>query len=216
MAMGGRALIAGAIAVLVLLAGAWGLQGTPGPASAQVDLLDLSQRELDALNAGDVEGVLGFYAEDAMLQGSPGCLTPCVGTEAIRMELESIVADNLRVALISATVSDSTVTRKTEATSDSIRAAGVERIVVSETLEFRGGKISFVTAKVDLADEETRRFLDFLAKSAQPAEAPATGIGSLRNDGGGRSSTWWYALVAGGVLLVLGGLASLKRARRRG
>lgn len=54
------------------------------------------------------------------------------------------------------------------------------------------------------------------AEEPTPAVAPVTGSGGFLGDEGGGLTAWWYALVAGGVLLVMGGLAALRLARRRG
>ena len=75
--------------------------GAQTPTPGQVDPVALAQQQLDALNAGDLDAAMAFFTDDAVWQGSSGCLASCVGTAAIRAEWATFVADHLRVTVIS-------------------------------------------------------------------------------------------------------------------
>jgi len=179
------------------------------PTPGQVDPVTLGQQWLDALNAGNLDAAMAFFTDDAVFQGSRGCLAaPCVGTAAVRAEFATFVADHLRVTVISSQVSGNTVTGKVEAASDTIRAAGVERIVLSYTVEWRGDKIASNRLVLDASDAQTATLL------ASLAAMPSTGTGGSISGG---SVTGW--VLAAGALLAVGLLATmtggLAFARRR-
>ena len=179
---------------------------TCGP---QFDLAGLSQQELQALNAGDVDGAVALFTEGAVLEGTQGCLTPCVGREAIRLEFESLVADGTHSTVLDAKVSGNTVTRMVETTSNSIKAAQLDRIVVKEILEFTGNKIFSMKIQPDLTDEQTNAFVSqTLASSLPSAGIDGAAVRSA-------PTAWWYALATTGLLLVIGGLAMGWSARSR-
>ena len=180
------------------------------PTPGQVDPVTLGQQWLDALNAGNLDAAMAFMTDDAVWEGTGGCLdAPCVGTAAVRAEFATFVADHLRVTVISSQVSGNTVTGKVEAASDTIRAAGVERIVLSYTVEWRGDKIASNRLVLDASDAQTATLL------ASLAAMPSTGTGGSVSGG---SVTGWAlaaaALAAVGLLATMtGGLAFARRRR---
>lgn len=200
-------LVATVVGLAVTLFAATASAQTPTP--GQVDPAALAQQQIDALNAGNLDAAMAFFTNDAVWQGSGGCLAACVGTAAVRAEWAAFVADHLHVTTISSQVSGSTVTGVREAASDYIRAAGVERIRFSFTLEVRGDKIASIRLVIDASDPQTATFLRLLA-----AAAPSTGTGGSISGG---SVTGWA--LAAGVLAAVGLLATtaggLAFARRR-
>ena len=108
-------------------------------------------------------------------------------------------------------MSGNTVTSVREVASDTIRAAGVERIRLSATVEVSGDKIASTRLVIDASDAQTGTFLAFITAQAQP---PSTGTGGSISGG---SATGWA--LAAGVLAAVGLLATaaggLAFARRR-
>jgi len=176
-------------------------------------LVTLGQQQVDALNAGNLDAAMAFFTADAVWQGTPGCLAaPCVGTAAVRAEWATFVADHLRITVISSQVSGNTGTGVIEAASDSIRAAGVQRVRLSFTEEWRGDKIASVHLVIDATDPQTATFLAYYAAQAQ---LPSTGTGGSVS--GGSVTGWALAaavLAAAGLLATTaGGLAFARRRR---
>jgi steroid delta-isomerase len=70
----------------------------PAPDSAFVPIADrpaVAQRYVDLMNAGDVDGVVGLFAEDARL-ADPAGSPPLQGREAVRAHLARAVAGGVR------------------------------------------------------------------------------------------------------------------------
>jgi hypothetical protein len=197
-----------AVGLAVTLFAATASAQTPTP--GQVDLVARGQQWLDALNAGNLDAAMAFMTDDAVWEGTGGCLAaPCVGTAAVRAEFATFAPDHVHVTVISSQVSGNTVTGKVEAASDTIRAAGVERIVLSYTVEWRGDKIASNRLALDTSDAQTATFL------ASLAAVPSTGTGGSISGG---SVTGWVlaagALLAVGLLATTGGGLAFARRRR--
>ncbi len=194
-------------AVAVLLGTVLAGVSAAEPARAQADPAAIHQQFLDALNAGDVDGALAFLVDDAVFEGAgPRCPPPCQGSEAIRQLIESQVADHILVTRTSAQVSGNTLTARAEVTSDGTRAAGIERIIVSFTVEFSGAKISRIRQQPDVSDPQTASLIAQQRGGLQPA-APATGTGGRLAQEGTGLAVWWYALAAFGAAAAGAGAA---------
>ena len=155
------------MAALVLLAGVWAVGDAADPARAQVDAGEVYQQYVDAVNRGDVNGVMQLYADDAVVGGVPGCLPQdCVGQDAIRNVMEFYVAENLRVTITGLEGSGDTATGSIEAESDFIRAAGVTRITGSVSVETAGHKISIYRFAADFSDGQTADFVGYLVSNS--------------------------------------------------
>lgn len=198
--------LAAAALVLALFA----LPATARPVRAQDDLLATYQQLLDAFSAGDIDGAVAFFTDDAVVESST-CTPPCVGKEEIRGWLDGLNAGNFQIlSPASGDVSDNTLTARWEAKDpELVPAAGVERIVVMETVEFTGDKISSLSSGFDVTDEQTATFLAFLEAQA---ELPATGGLPPTSEGG---FPWSYLLIATGTLVLLSGGAVTLRLRRQ-
>jgi ketosteroid isomerase-like protein len=134
-------------------------------ARAQGDPMAVQQQLLEALARGDVAGALALFADDAVIDAPSGpCLpAPCVGKEAIRQDLERLVADkSRRVTPLSTHVAGPLVVTRFDARSDTIRTAGVERIIVWAIREMRGDKIASIRCCLaERTDPQTARFLEW-------------------------------------------------------
>jgi ketosteroid isomerase-like protein len=151
-------MVVGWCTALLLLAAA-------GHVPAQVDPVAVQQHLLEALARGDVAGALVLFTDDAVIDAPSGpCLpAPCVGKEAIRQDLERLVADNSRrVTPLSTHVAGPLVVTRFDARSDTIRTAGVERIIVWAIREMRGDKIASIRCCLaERTDPQTARFLEW-------------------------------------------------------
>ena len=113
--------------------------GAPG-GRAQADPVSIFRQAIDARNRGDLEGLMKFFAPDAVrVDGS--CNPPCVGEAALRRAFQKNIAEHFQASLTSVEGSGDTVTGRAEIRSDAFRAQGVDHRLTSYTVKFRDGKI---------------------------------------------------------------------------
>lgn len=150
---------------------------------------------------GDLAAVIAFYADNAVYEGLGLCAaSPCVGKAAIQTEMARQIADHLVPTSVggSVRVVGDILTSRQEVRSDSIRAAGVDRIIVLATLEVKGGKITSHRQIPDATDPQTATYLQVQAAAAgaqAPAALPATGESDISSKA---------AAMLGVVLVLLG------------
>ena len=179
------------------------LPTTGRPASAEEDLEAVYRRLIDEVYAGDLAAIAAFYTDDAVFDAGP-CM-PCVGPEEIQAGWATFVAFNWVITVISVEVSGNTVSARQEGRSASIRAAGLERVILLETVEFTGKLISSHQNRPDFEDEQTVAWLVFLAQR----EAPDTGSGP--SPAGNSGFLWSLLLIAAaGLVLLTSGSLSLR------
>ena len=121
----------------------------------------------EALNRGDVSGVMVHFSETAVFEGFGACVSaPCASKAAIQKEMERQIADKTRITGVpeSARVAGDVLTLRAELRSDSIRAAGVERVIVARTTEVKGDKITILRYVLDATDPQTATYLKSLGK----------------------------------------------------
>jgi hypothetical protein len=122
---------------------------------------------VDALRAatvaGDLDTVVSLYGPDATLVSPFGTFT---GRAAIRGFYEGFLAMNpgLNVTFTDRTVVLGTEVHRSVVISDSVRAAGVARILLIETIVVADGVVVSATVQLDLADSETARFAALAAE----------------------------------------------------
>ncbi len=153
-----------------------------------------------AFRRGDIAAVMAVFTDDAVFEGFGLCAAaPCVGKAAIQKEFERQLADKYADTTTSgsARVSGDTFTSRIEIVSDSIKAAGVERIMATTTSVVKGDKISSIRYVLDLSDAQTAKF-------AAAQKLPRTGGNASPNN------VWLMALA--GIMLLAGGYA-LRRLR---
>jgi hypothetical protein len=147
----------------------------PVPAPAQGDPAALAHREVAAESRGDVAAALALYSDDAIVQYGGLCWTGCVGKDAIRKELERRVAANNHAKIVGEYVSGNVAVVKTEVrlidkSGDPLQwSPGVDRIIVWDIYEERGGKIAIVTLVGQHTDPQTVRFIAWLRSWQRPA-----------------------------------------------
>jgi hypothetical protein len=148
------------LAFAVLLIALTGCQSQPSPEDILADLES-------ALNAGDVDGAMAFFADDAVVKlvpalppGSPDTYS---GLEEIRGWFEELVAGNFEIDVDVLDVDGDTVATRTSTWMDATRELGVAPLVATEVYTFRQGKIRGFTWSI--SDESMAR--------VQAAMAPA-------------------------------------------
>jgi hypothetical protein len=96
-------------------------------------------------------------------------VAPCVGKAAIQKELERRVADKQHSTILKTYVSGNVVTSRFELSNDTVKKAGVERIIAWVIYETKGDKISYAHGgQLERTDPQTARFLEW-ARSQPPA-----------------------------------------------
>ena len=174
------------------MTGVWAPREAASPAKAQeADPAELFQQFVDALNAGDIDGILAVFADDAEVSGATfACIfIPCVGLDAIQRFAEGEVLTNVNFTIISSETSDSTVTGQMEKTADVTEAAGVDRVIISFTAEVTDGAITSLNLEFDHDDEETFAYAQWFS----PANAITVTLGPGRDaDQPGRGNVVRY------------------------
>ena len=129
------------------------------------DPAELFRQYVDALNRGDVDGVMALFADDAVFVDS-ACLPLCVGKDAIRNLTEFGVAENVAATFTSSEASGNTATGIIVTESDVIEAAGVERVIVTFTTEVKGAEIVFARLEIDRRDKQSGAFVAWAVTNA--------------------------------------------------
>jgi ketosteroid isomerase-like protein len=134
----------------------------------QANAAEVVEKMLSAVDKKDVNGALAFVADDAVFE-ILGCPPGgCRGKAAVKGAVEGVIAQNPLHTVKSPKVSGDTATMKVEIVIDAVKAAGAERIVVTATVQKKDGKLVSFRAVPDAADQQTAKFLAFLALQAQP------------------------------------------------
>jgi ketosteroid isomerase-like protein len=106
----------------------------------QADPLSTFRGAIDARNRGDLDGLMRFFAADAVREDG-SCNPPCVGEAAVRRSFERNIAEHFQASLTALEASGDTVTARAEIRSDAFRAQGIDHRTTSYTIKFRDGKI---------------------------------------------------------------------------
>lgn len=163
-------------------------------------------REFDRLYlAGQADAATALFTDDAVVDLGPNGTV--VGKEAIRSALRRLIAGHPSRTMTALTASGNRAVARFDVQNDATRRAGVPRILYSETIEVRDGKIALHRTEFDISDPDTARFLAFL-RSQGPA--PGAGPNQLPRTGSPAASLW---LVAVGLLGLGAPLAWAARRR---
>ena len=117
----------------------------------------------DAFNRGQIDTALEQFTDDAVVIAGPGCTAkaPCVGKAAIREGLfVPFVANRLGVRVRQLVWDGVELRTRVELTSDPITKAGIGRIVGSDSIQFRDGKIASLVYRPDPQDGPTYRWMN--------------------------------------------------------
>ena len=162
----------GLFLVFISVANAW-----PGTASAD-DASNIStyRKYLDSTNKGDVAAVLALFADNAQLSSPPTCApAPCTTRAAIQSFEQSAAADHAQVQLLSSVnVVNGNVIAQVAFRSDTVRALGFSRIVLTDTVTFSGDRISKLVVEPQASDPQTAGLLRILNQPASASSPPST------------------------------------------
>jgi hypothetical protein len=143
--------------------------GAVAPALAQGDPLSAARRYVDAVNHGDVTEIVALFTDDATVAHGRVCTPPCVGDlAAVRRQYEQDVANAVQLTIVDSQVSENTVSIRIELRGTPMRAAGVDRIVGTDTIEVRGDKIAALRFMADVSDPQTAKFREWVRTQSQP------------------------------------------------
>lgn len=121
--------------VVIAIAGCGAPHGFSRP-----DSVSIFRQAIDARNRGDLDGLMKFFASDAVREDG-SCNPPCVGEAAVRRAFEKNIAEHFQASLTSVEGAGDTVTGRAEIRSDAFRAQGIDHRTTSYTIKFRDGKI---------------------------------------------------------------------------
>jgi ketosteroid isomerase-like protein len=172
--------------------------------------------ENSAVQRGDVTAAAAFFTDDAMVDGLGLCRSsPCLGKAAVQAELQRQAADHTASTAVPGTnrITGSVRTQVAEIRSDSLRAAGVERIRVRSTAELRDDRIVTIRHELDASDPQTATYLAQVGVTAvqAPIQLPRTGSGGLKREEAEAAKL--PLLIAGAVSLLVGGALCVRRRR---
>lgn len=144
----------------------------------------------DALNAGDVDGMMELVADDAVLTFVPDLTGagPISGREQIRAWYESLVATNTRVEPSNLQTAGDKVTWSNKVWTDDFRALGIAPVEFTAEGIVQGGKIKSYTET--MTTESLAKFQTAMAALPQsggnvfPTHAFVTALGALAVLGG--------------------------------
>jgi hypothetical protein len=136
---------------------------------AQGDPAAVARRYVEAVNSGNVTAIVALFTDDATVAHGRVCTPPCVADPAaVRRQYEQDVANAVKLTIIDTRVSGNTVALRMELFVTAMRAAGVERIIGTDTIEVRGDKIASLRFAPDLNDPQTTKFREWTRTQTQP------------------------------------------------
>jgi len=142
------------LCALALYAIALGACAAPPPTATPVpppDPASLIKSLSDALNAGNVDAVMAFFADDATQTQTPppsGTSGVRTGKEQIRGFFQGMIADKFSGELSNLKVTGDKITYTSTFSTDTYRKLGVAPLVVVEEAVFERGKIKSQTITV--------------------------------------------------------------------
>lgn len=116
----------------------------------------------DAFNRGQVDTALEQFTDDAVVIAGPGCTAeaPCVGKAAIREHLLArFVAAGIAVRIREIHADGNHLRTRVEILTEPMRKAGYTRVVGSDSVELRNGRIAGLVFVLDRSDGQTLRWL---------------------------------------------------------
>ena len=135
-------------------------------ASAQEDPASVLLRFQDARNRGDMESAMALVAPDLVYIGGPTCPpeSPCVGTEALRHDLEQFSADQeYSSSAAGPDVSGTTVRVRFALQSPGRSAIGLDRTLSDVTATVQDGQLTSWRSVSVWTDPQTTWWLDHQA-----------------------------------------------------
>jgi len=136
---------------------------SPGVGVAAADEQDptsVVETYVRALDSGDAVGAASVFMDNAIhihpiAAGACSRQSPCIGRKAILDDLRNRTADHQCLTLLDVAVNGSIVRGNAELRNDTLRAIGIERMMVSSTWLVAGGKAAALFVVPDLSDPQT-------------------------------------------------------------
>jgi hypothetical protein len=142
----------------------------PSVGRPQPDPAGVARRYVENVNRGDVTAIVALFTDDATVAHGRVCTPPCVGDPvAVRRQYEQDVANGVKLTIVDTQVSGNTVAIRMELVATAMRAAGVDRIIGTDTIEVRGDKIAYLRFAPDLSDPQTVKFRDWTRTRSEPS-----------------------------------------------
>ena len=169
------------VSIVVLAVLALSACRTPGPTSAPPTQVPTSAPPtpippaavvlagVEPLNAGDVEGALAYWADDATVRlvgVPPDVPDTYTGKEQVRAWFKDLVAAHFEIQVEVLKVEGDTVTTNTQTWQDTTRALGVAPLVATEVYVIEGGTIASLTWTI--SDESLARLQAAMAPAVEP------------------------------------------------
>jgi hypothetical protein len=143
-------------------------------AFAQADPVAILEQFVDARNQADELGAMVLVGDEMIYVGGSECSlgNPCVGPQALRGDLRRFISEHTQSMLVGVpSLSGTTVTARMEVANDAVRAAGLDRVVYSYTVDVRDGKLTSLRAVQDASDPQTAAFVAY--ESTRGGSVPA-------------------------------------------
>ena len=223
------------IAAVVALAVSWVSALALETRSVFADEPDVIYHEFaTAVNRGDFESAVLFFDEEAVGEGAALCgaggTGVCDVASALRGWFDDDLFDGVVFSIIRSSVNGSMVAGKQETRFSFYVSDGFDRTVMDFVVEVdEAERITLWNLSYDLADAETRAYVDFVSGGGGPAEPapdertaqetpvglPSTGSGGLQSDPDPLADGYSGALVLVAGILSGGALLTLGRVFRR-
>lgn len=131
-----------------------------------------------AVDAGDVDAALAYYAEDAVVDFRPRNVAPGVpfeGHKEIRTWLEMNAAQNTQIDVTIDEIENGTLTASITATGDQYRQMGIESVQLTDVLVIEDGLITSQT--ITLSEESAAQIQAAMQAAEQPGFSNASAEG---------------------------------------
>jgi ketosteroid isomerase-like protein len=142
------------------------------------DPVALYRQYADDQNRGDVTAQVALLADDIVLHVDVPCCSQVVGKANMQKTIEGRIAAHTQVVILNITGSGDMMTARQEARSDTVKAAGVDRIIVTSNCELRNRQLALCHNTYETSDPQTAKYVAFLTAKAAPAsvtQLPRTG-----------------------------------------
>ena len=157
---------------------------------AATDLRVVVQAQTDALNKGDLDGVMSYYDASAVVSGNVVCMQRCNGTAQIRPSIQLQISQHAHYTIESLQEpSTGNGVGRISVTADAIKLCGQQRVEADFTVKV-ADKITAQDVNFELKDAQTAAFLQCFAAlnagtpaaSSQTFSPPRTGDAGLLED----------------------------------
>src|SRR5688572_17238196 len=195
---------------------ALGLAQVAGAQPVPTDPVSVFVTYLRAVSAGDVEGALALFADDAVLTiipPPPGTSGHWVGKEAIREQLVYGKENGVKGEPIGAPqVEGNRVTARSKVTNRFFLEWGVAPVQFTSEAVIQNGKLTSFTNTMDPSERERVAAAAAAYEQARAGQQPA---GMPRTGENQHLVPWWLAVVAG-IMATIAGLCLRHKLVARG